>query len=68
MTSFFDMMSIQGRVSLITGGAGHLGRAIAVALAEVGSDIVIVDVESKKAQVLADELANNSALMLSVLE
>lgn len=52
-----DMMSMKGRVSLITGGVGHLGRAMATALAEMGSSIVIVDIEREKTQSLADNLA-----------
>lgn len=57
MRSFHDMMSMKGRVSLITGGAGHLGYTMATALAEVGSGIVIVDIEQEKTQALADKLA-----------
>lgn len=57
MRSFHDMMSMKGRVSLITGGAGHLGYTMATALAEMGSGIVIVDIEQEKTQALADKLA-----------
>ncbi|MGH2575612.1 MAG: SDR family NAD(P)-dependent oxidoreductase, partial [Ignavibacteria bacterium] len=37
-----DLISLKGRVSLITGGAGYIGTAISEALAELGSDIIIV--------------------------
>jgi len=39
-----ELMSLKGRVALITGGAGHIGSALAEALAEIGADIVILDV------------------------
>ncbi len=57
MKSFHDMMSMKGRVSLITGGAGYLGQAMAKALAEVGSGIVLVDIEADKARALASTLS-----------
>ncbi len=43
MKSLHELMSLNGRVALITGGAGHLGRTMASSLAECGADIVIAD-------------------------
>lgn len=36
-------MDLQGRVAIITGGAGHIGMAIGEALAELGAHLVILD-------------------------
>jgi NAD(P)-dependent dehydrogenase (short-subunit alcohol dehydrogenase family) len=36
-------MNLNGRVALITGGAGHIGSAMAEALAELGARIVLLD-------------------------
>lgn len=41
--SLAQLMFMGSRVSLITGGAGHLGQAMATALAELGSDLVLLD-------------------------
>jgi NAD(P)-dependent dehydrogenase (short-subunit alcohol dehydrogenase family) len=38
-----EMMALDGRVAVITGGAGHIGRAIAGGLAELGATIALVD-------------------------
>ena len=38
-----SLMDLSGRVAVITGGAGHLGRAMADALAELGASICLVD-------------------------
>jgi NAD(P)-dependent dehydrogenase (short-subunit alcohol dehydrogenase family) len=43
MRTVNKLMDLSGRVALITGGAGHLGRAMADALAELGASIAIVD-------------------------
>jgi len=42
--SVLDLFSLAGRVALVTGATRGLGRAAAVALAEVGADVLLVDV------------------------
>src|SRR5512140_2148237 len=36
-------MDLHGRAALVTGGAGHIGNAIAEALAELGACVAVVD-------------------------
>jgi len=54
--SLSELGRLEGRVALITGGAGHIGRALADALAELGSAIAIVDVARDRAQAVVDDL------------
>lgn len=44
--SVSELMSLDGRVALVTGGAGHIGGAIGEALAEVNADVAIADTSS----------------------
>jgi NAD(P)-dependent dehydrogenase (short-subunit alcohol dehydrogenase family) len=43
MTTFKSLSSLEGKKSLITGAAGNLGRVFADTLAELGSDLILVD-------------------------
>lgn len=45
MKTVKELMNLQGRVALITGGAGHIGQAFADALAEMGCTLCLVDRE-----------------------
>ncbi len=55
--SLFEKLSLAGRVAVVTGGAGHLGRAMSSALAEAGAGIAVVDLDAAVCQRVADELA-----------
>lgn len=58
-------MELLGRVAVVTGGAGGLGRAFARALARQGVDIVIADVDLQRMErVLADLQRLHSGIRL----
>ena len=48
MASIREQMNLKGRVAILTGGAGYLGRVMAYTLAEAGADIAIVDINAEK--------------------
>lgn len=45
------LMDLTGRVAAITGGAGHIGRAMAEALAELGAKVAIIDMAPDTAEI-----------------
>lgn len=56
MSLLNDLFSLKGRVSVVTGGAGHLGAAISEALAECGSTVYIVSRNVSQKDVVLDTL------------
>ncbi len=40
-----DLFSLEGYTSIITGAAGGLGRAMALAFARAGSDVIVADIQ-----------------------
>lgn len=44
MRTLQKLMEMNGRTSLITGATGNLGRLLAETLAELGSDLILVDI------------------------
>lgn len=45
MRTLSRLMDLKGRVAVITGGGGHIGGAMADAFAELGADLVILDLK-----------------------
>jgi NAD(P)-dependent dehydrogenase (short-subunit alcohol dehydrogenase family) len=43
MRTLKELMDLNGRVALITGGAGHIGSIMGEALAELGAKLVVLD-------------------------
>jgi 3-oxoacyl-[acyl-carrier protein] reductase len=58
-----DIMNLEGKLAIVTGGTSGIGRAIAVALVKAGADVVICgrneDTAIKTAKIISDELNAN---------
>ena len=53
--NIFDLISLKDKISIVTGGAGHLGSAISESLAELGSDIIVVGKDNEKGKKFVQE-------------
>lgn len=51
-----EMLKLDGRVALVTGGAGYLGQAFCETLLELGAEVCILDISADRAQRLAEDL------------
>jgi len=56
-TKIHDLISLEGKTSIVTGGAGHLGSAITESLAELGSDVIIVGRDENKGNDCASKIS-----------
>jgi NAD(P)-dependent dehydrogenase (short-subunit alcohol dehydrogenase family) len=54
------MSDLDGKVAVVTGGAGGIGRGIVEALSEAGAAVVIADINEEAAQATADEISGET--------
>lgn len=59
MTTRLKSFDLNGKVAVITGGAGLLGTQHAIALAQAGADVVITDIHGEAAREVASQLIAN---------
>lgn len=56
MTTLKELSNLQGRRALITGAAGNLGKVFAETMAELGSDLILVDLPNTDLEKLSSDL------------
>ena len=66
MATVKELMSLEGRVSVVTGGATGLGLQMATALAEAGSNIVICSRKLENCEQAAHEIEKLGVKALAV--
>lgn len=59
-------MKLDGKVAVVTGAGGGIGRTMANALAEEGAHIVAADIDTAKAEATADDVIAKGAEAISV--
>lgn len=52
-----ENMRLDGKAIYVTGAASGIGKCAAMAFAEAGADVAIVDINLEGAQKVADEIA-----------
>ena len=60
------MGRVQGRVVVVTGGAGGIGAAACRAIAAEGGKVVVADLDPQRAQEVADSIAADGASAVAV--
>lgn len=57
MKSIKELMNLEGRTALITGGAGYIGTAFSQALAEAGANLALLDMSEDRVTEAAKAIA-----------
>ena len=52
-----ELFSLEGRLALVTGAASGMGRAMALAFADAGADLLIADIDADGLKATGDEIA-----------
>jgi len=60
MTKHVPNFRLDGRTAIVTGGAGGIGRAVALGLAAAGAHVVVLDSNGTAAQGVVDEIETNA--------
>lgn len=61
-----EKMRLDGKVTFVTGGARGIGKSIATAIAEAGSDVAIVDLDIEEAKKTAEEIAQTGVKTIAI--
>jgi 3-oxoacyl-[acyl-carrier protein] reductase len=60
------MFSLKGQIALVTGGSQGIGRATALALAELGADVAVMARSMDKCEAVADEIRAKGPRALAI--
>ena len=63
-----DGMTLEGRVALVTGGAGGMGAAISRDLASMGATVLVCDIDADGAAAVAEGLPGARALAVDLAD
>jgi glucose 1-dehydrogenase len=61
-----DWLGLSGKIAVVTGAAGGMGRAIAASFAEAGAAVALLDRDAAGCEALAGELAARGARTLAL--
>ncbi len=68
LRSVRELSDLRGRVAAVVGGAGHIGRTAAGVLAELGARVAVIDVDTRGARQVAEDLERRHGAQSTALD
>lgn len=65
MSKFFELANLEGRTALITGATGKLGSTFALTLANLGANVILVDLPESNFDELESSILESSTVKVS---
>jgi NAD(P)-dependent dehydrogenase (short-subunit alcohol dehydrogenase family) len=63
MSNDFSTMRLEDRRAIVTGGASGIGRATAIALGDLGADVVVTDIDEAGGAAVAEQVGGSFAVL-----
>ena len=63
MSNGFNTMQLDGRRAIVTGGASGIGRATAIAMAALGAEVVVTDIDEAGGAAVAEQVGGSFAML-----
>ena len=60
------LLSLEGKVAIVTGGASGIGRGICLRLAEMGASVAVLDVDEAKGRKAAEEISSQGGNAIAI--
>src|SRR5689334_1030318 len=61
-----ELLSLEGKVAIVTGAASGIGRGIALRMAEMGAVVAVLDIDEEKGKATVQELGSGLFLRCDV--
>jgi 3-oxoacyl-[acyl-carrier protein] reductase len=65
--AMFDYFKLEGKTAIVTGSGNGIGRATAIMLADLGSNVVVCDIEGDRAKAVSEEINQSGGRSIHTL-